>query len=110
MRRYNKVKVIPYINAERKYNAELGAKEYVQVPNAAFQALVSKTFPDTATAKIMVACSVRPPLLSSPIGIVRHLFTYYNTVCQSITEQKQKQKARTNHKLGSNRSDPNPSL
>ena len=31
LRRYNKVKVIPYINAERKYNAELGAKEYVQV-------------------------------------------------------------------------------
>jgi hypothetical protein len=46
---------------------------YVQVPNAAFQTMVSKTFPDTATAKIMVACSVRPPLSSSPVGIVRYL-------------------------------------
>jgi len=47
---------IPLINAVRKYDAEVGAKVYVQSKNESFKEQVEKTFPDKE-AKIIVSCS-----------------------------------------------------
>lgn len=51
-----RVKVVPYINAVRRYDSALEKKVYIQTPNADFKAMVEKAFPDK-DAKIMVACS-----------------------------------------------------
>ena len=47
---------------------------------------------------------------SSPFSSAAQHVDWHDKVRQSVTEQKQKQKAWTNHKLGSNLSDPNQSL
>ena len=52
-----RVKVVPIVNAERRYDAEKGTKVYVQTPNARFAEDVAAAFPDAAAAKIIVACS-----------------------------------------------------
>jgi len=52
----NRVRVVPLINAVRRYDSKLEKKVYIQTPNADFKNMVQKAFPNK-DAKIMVACS-----------------------------------------------------
>ena len=54
-----RVKVVPFINAVRRYDSALEKKVYIQTKNADFKAEVEKAFPDK-NAKIMAGVSIHP--------------------------------------------------